>query len=151
MSNDPNRALLLAIAAIATATLIVSSAQLVLAYKHSTHNSEARTVTAFASKHDERELTALASKIASLYNAGASGELYGLFDDVAKTQLTKQSLDESTARLKNLLGNAESPTFAGFNQITNSSGLTVYEINFSVRLPTGPRPTGVLRLKAFDR
>lgn len=93
----------------------------------------------------------LASDVIERFNARDNAGMYSLFDDLARTQLTREQVDEQMAKLYQVIGRVDDSAYSGAVLAGNDSGRDYYHLNYKVRLSEGPFTTGDMRLTVIRR
>jgi hypothetical protein len=148
MALDSSKGLLIAILVISAGNLLVSSLQTGMLLRQPIQNTN--SPAALPSKYTDAVLAQIATRITEPYNRGDIDALYGALDDLAKNQLPRNKLAEQIAKLKELVGNVDSASYAGFQKLPSDNGLQVYKLTYSVKLSGGKLPAGVMLVTVLD-
>jgi hypothetical protein len=151
MANDTSKGLLIAILVISAANLLVSALQSGMLLRQPSQNMNSAAPAALPSKYTEALLTQIARRVTEPYNRGDNDALYGALDDFAKNQVTRNKLAEQVAMLKELVGNVDFASYAGFQKLPSDSGMQLYKLTYSVKLSGGKLPAGVMLITVLDR
>lgn len=88
----------------------------------------------------------LASEVIERFNARDNAGMYSLFDDLARTQLTREQVDGQMEKLYQVIGHVEDSAYSSAVLAGNDNGRDYYHLNYKVRLSEGPFTTGDMRL-----
>ncbi|WP_445145564.1 hypothetical protein [Dyella sp. Tek66A03] len=99
-----------------------------------------------AAQISDKEAMALAHSVVDLYNANDTHGLYLKFDDLARLQLTEQSLGEKLAKLQSMIGRVQDFAYSNAEVAGKSGGRTFLTLNYKARLTGGTFSSGAIRL-----
>lgn len=150
--QNSNRGILIAILAVVSLNLIVTSIQ--LGFELRPTNSTPRTETAnetLPASYSPALLHQIAQRVIVPYNKGDGDALYAQLDSVTKNELPLKKFMRQFRRLKTLIGNVQSASFSGFQTKQSQGSLTIYQLHYVVKLSDSTLPSGVMTINVLDR
>ncbi|MFZ5562673.1 MAG: hypothetical protein ACOZBW_01370 [Thermodesulfobacteriota bacterium] len=151
MSDRFSRTLLIAVLVIVAINLVLTAVQTGLQLGNRQGIAEPQSVAGPSLPLSERELLALAQRVLEPINARDWNQLWELFDDYAKNQMSREAYASALEPMLPLLGTASSPSFAGSEPIQNQGGLPAFALHFVVSLSGGNFSTGALDVTIIQR
>ena len=148
MANESSKGLLITILLLSAANLLVSALQTATLLRQSSQNSAAPAT--LPSKYTDALLAQIATRVMEPYNRGDIDAVYNMMDDLAKNQLPRSKLAEQLTKLRELIGNVDSASYAGFQKLPSDNGIQLYKLTYSVKLSGGKVPAGVMLITVVD-
>jgi hypothetical protein len=151
MSNGSSRGLLIAILVVVVANLTVTGLQTGILLRQPPQPAAAAHAGGLPAQYTDALLAEVAERVTGPYNRGDVDALYAALDDYAKNQVTRDKVAQTVAQLKELLGNVDSATYAGFQKLPSDAGIQLYQLNYGVKLSGGKMPLGSMQINVLDR
>lgn len=150
MANESSKGLLIAILVITGANLLVAAVQTGILLRPSGQKADAVTTAVLPSKYTDAVLTQIATSVTGPYNRGDSEAMYDALDEFAKGQVPRSRFDDQMAKLKKLVGNVDSASYTGFQQLPSDGGVQAYKLTYTVALSGGQTPSGIMYITILD-
>lgn len=146
--DDSSRGILIAILAVVSLNLVVTSIQLGVELHSGSTVSHAEALPA---RYTPSVLQGLADRLIGPYNNDDGDALYASFDDLAKNQISREQFLQKFEQLRTLMGKVESASYSGFTRQQSQGSLPAYQLNYVVKLSGSTLPSGTLMINVVDR
>jgi hypothetical protein len=106
--------------------------------------------TSLPPKYTDAVLAQLATRVTEPYNRGDDDALYNAMDDYLKNQMSHEKFIGDVAKMKQLVGNVASASYAGFEKLNTENGIQLYRLTYSVKLSGANVPAGTMQISVLD-
>jgi len=150
MSNDNRGTHTLAIAALIVACVSLILTLLIAGFLLTKTSGERTADSALPSYLSEKKLAAIAESIVKPFNMDDFEGLYSNFDEVARAQLSADTLKKQLAALRPVIGKIDAASYVSWQRIPSPGTLPLYQLQYSLKLSGGEYVSGSLSVKVID-
>jgi hypothetical protein len=151
MAMDSTKGLLIAILSVSCANLVVNAVQTGVLLRSTQRALSSNKGDSLPAKYTPLTLVEISKRITEPYNRNDIETVYDRLDDYAKSQVSREKLTAQIGKLKELIGDVKSASYAGYKKLPGDGAIQLYLLSYTVQLTGGQFPSGIMQITVLDR